>query len=620
MQAKYVIGIDLGTTNCTLAYALLNDEKPCIEQFLIPQITSSGVEAEALTLPSFLYYSMEEEFKSKQTGISWNPERVFCVGAYARDRGGEIPSRLISSAKSWLCHAGIDRREGLLPLNADENITKKSPLEVCADLLKHLQEAWDSKMDAPFSEQQVLITVPASFDPSARQLVQEAAEQVSYPNIVLLEEPQAAFYAWLDIHAADWRKRLSVGDRVLVVDIGGGTTDFSLISVADEDGNLGLQRLAVGTHLLLGGDNMDLGLAYLSKGKLEEQGHVIDDWQLQALIHSCRRAKESLMSESPPKHVDITIMGRGSRLIGGTLKTKISAVEAQALILDGFAPIVAAEERSQTERRAGLQQIGLPYAQDARLSCQLAKFLSMTGESDVAGMEKFVMPTAVLFNGGTTKAAALRQRLLDQLNVWANTLGKPHVLELPSADYDFAVSRGAVNYGLARAGKVIRIRSGASRSYYIGVEDATLAVPGMSSSLKAVCVVPFGIEEGTEQVLNNQEFALTVGEPATFRFFSRATETLQDGTTPVMGTVVRQWKQELTELHPIETHLDRSEADSKTIRVKIRSHLTELGILELCCAAADGRIWKLEFDVRNEIGVVQSRVNDNKEHILATNR
>lgn len=600
MQAKYVIGIDLGTTNCTLSYALAHDEHPRIEQFAIPQITAAGVQEEALTLPSFLYFPTSEECQAKQAGISWDTDRTYCVGAFARDRGAEMPGRLIASAKSWLCHAGIDRRESLLPLDGDEGVAKKSPLEACAAFLNHLREAWDSKMDALFNDQQVLITVPASFDPSARQLVQEAAELVGYPNVVLLEEPQAAFYAWLDAHAADWRKRLKVGDCILVVDIGGGTTDFSLIAVKDEDGDLSLQRLAVGTHLLLGGDNIDLSLAYLAKGKLEEKGHAIDDWQLQSLVHSCRRAKEALLSESPPKDVDITVIGRGSRLVGGTLKTKISAEEAQTLILDGFCPIVAAEERSPAERRAGLQQIGLPFAQDARFSCQLAKFLSMTGESDGGGMQDFVMPTAVLFNGGTTKAAALRLRLLEQLNAWAKALHKPAVAELPSADYDFAVSRGAVNYGLARAGKAIRIRSGTSRSYYIGVEDAALAVPGMPASLKAICIVPFGMEEGTEQQLDNQEFALAVGEPATFRFFSHSTAALKDGTVPQIGTVVRQWKQELTELHPIETRLDRSETDGKTIRVKIRSNLTELGVLELWCAAADGRSWKLEFDVREE--------------------
>lgn len=601
-KQKYLIGIDLGTTNCTMAYSPISAEG-VIEQFAIPQMTAAGVQGESLTLPSFVYFPLDEELKSKMAGISWDPQRRFCVGAFAQGRGAELPTHLIASAKSWLCHSGIDRREAILPLQNEEAARKMSPLQACAELLRHLREAWDSQMDAPFAEQNILITVPASFDPSARQLVQEAAEQAGYPDIILLEEPQAAFYAWLHTHAKDWRKLLKMGDCVLVIDIGGGTTDFSLIGVSEEQGDLCLQRQAVGTHLLLGGDNIDLSLAYLARHKLEEKGHAIDDWQLQSLIHTCRQAKERLMGDKPPKHVDITVMGRGSRLIGGSLKTQISLEEAQQLILDGFSPLVKPQERSLAESYAGLQQIGLPYAKDARFSCQLAKFLSMTGENDSGAMDRFVMPTAVLFNGGTTKSTALRNRLLAQLNQWAEQLGKPAVKVLPDADYDFAVSRGAVHYGKARAGQAIRIRSGTSRSYYIGVEEAVLAVPGVPPSLKAVCVAPFGMEEGTEHQLE-QEFALVVGEPATFRFFSHATATLADDTAPKIGTAIRRWKQELTELHPIEAHLDRSDGDGKTIRVKVRARFTELGVLELWCVAADSRKWKLEFDIRKEEALV----------------
>lgn len=595
----YLIGIDLGTTNCTMAYAKLGDEKPTIEQFPIPQVTASASETESAALPSFLYFPLPEELKSHAAGVSWDPKRQHCVGLFARDRGAEVPSRLIASAKSWLCHSGINRREKLLPLASEEQNDKMSPHEACAAMLSHLREVWDNKMkDAPFHKQQIFITVPASFDPSARQLVQEAAELAGYPEVILLEEPLAAFYAWLHDHDASWRKELSVGDTILVVDIGGGTTDFSLISVSEEQGNLILKREAVGAHLLLGGDNIDLSLAYLAKNKLEEQGHHIDDWQLQALVHSCRQAKEKLMSEKAPKSVDITIMGRSSKLIGGTLKTQISRDEARQLIVDGFAPLTKPEERSVAERRSGIQQVGLPYVQDARISCQLAKFLSMKGDTDNASMDTFVVPTAVLFNGGTMKADALRARLLELLNSWAKLLDKKAVQELPNPDLDYSVSRGAVNYGLARTGKVIRIKSGTSRSYYIGVEDAVPAVPGMAAPLKAICVVPFGMEEGSESELSQQEFALVLGEPATFRFFSCATRQLGNGSEPAVGSVVKNWKQELSELHPLETRLEKSDQDSKTVCVKLKSRVTELGVLELWCAAQDGRKWKLEFDIR----------------------
>lgn len=601
-KAKFLVGIDLGTTNCTMSYSKLATEsepqEKSIEQFYIPQVTKAGVQEDVCSLPSFIYFPLEEELKKQTTGISWEPSRSICVGAFAQNRGAELPSRLIASAKSWLCHSGIDRREPALPLIADEGVEKASPLNACALLLKHLKESWDSKMDVPFVEQNLFITVPASFDPSSRQLVLEAAQEADYPEVILLEEPQAAFYAWMHAHENDWRSQLRVDDCVLVIDIGGGTTDFSLIKVSDENGDFTLKRLAVGAHLLLGGDNIDLALAHLAQNKLEEQGHFIDDWQLQSLVHNCRKAKESLMSEHPPQKVDITVLGRGSKLIGGSLKTSITVEEVNHLIIEGFTPLVAPTQRARSEKRAGIQQLGLPFAQDARLTCQLARFLSMQNESDRETMDDFIMPSAVLFNGGTTKAAALRTRFVEQLNHWAKELGKPMVKVLPDADYDFAVSRGAVNYGLARAGKAIRIRSGTSRSYFIGVEDAVPAVPGMPTPIRAVCIAPLGMEEGTEIELDAQEFALVVGESAMFRFFSLTAPKLTTGEEPEMGTVVRQWKRELTELHAIETHLDKVEGDGKTIRVKVGSRVTELGVLELWCKAADGRKWKLEFDIR----------------------
>lgn len=604
MNASYIIGIDLGTTNCTMAYTPTKVEQhaqPAIERFEISQAISAGEQGTHATLPSFIYFPLPEELTAKMGSIEWDADRQYAIGTFARDRGAELPSRTIASAKSWLCHNGIDRREKNLPLDSEDVAKKMSPLEACSELLRHLREAWDHAMpDTPFVKQQILITVPASFDPSARQLVQESAEQAGYPEIILLEEPQAAFYAWLHAHPEEWRQKLKVGDSILVVDIGGGTTDFSLISVEEEEGNLSLRRQAVGSHLLLGGDNIDLAFAYLTKQKLEDQGHSVDSWQLQGLIHQCRKAKELLMGENPPETVDITIHGRGSRLIGGTLKAQISRKEAEKLLLDGFFPLVDPEEQSPVERRSGIQQIGLPYVQDPRISCQLAKFLSMTGEMEGGKTDQFILPSAVLFNGGTMKAAALRERLLVLLNRWAKKLKKKAVEELPDVDYDYAVSRGAAYYGVARQGGAVRIRSGTSRSYFIGVEESAPAVPGISPPMRAVCIVPFGMEEGEERELPNQEFALVLGEPATFRFFSHATAKLSDGTEPLPGTVIRNWKQELTELHPIETVLDKVEGASKIARIKLKSRVTEVGTLELWCEAADDKRWKLEFDIRKD--------------------
>lgn len=597
-MAKYLIGIDFGTTNCTMAYSFIGQENAEIIQFPIAQLVSAGEQGREPILPSSIYFPLAEELTKKVSALDWADERTYCVGRYAQQRGSELPLQLITSAKSWLCHEGIDRRRPLLPLGSDSDSIKISPLQSCTDILVHMREAWDHTMDAPLHDQQVYITVPASFDPSARQLMLEAAQMAKYPEVILLEEPQAAFYAWLHASGDDWRKELSVGDHFLVVDIGGGTTDFSLIALSEENGNLQFNRTAVGAHLLLGGDNIDLALAYCAKAKFEEQGHDIDDWQMHAIIQACRQAKEAFLGSNSPETFPITIMGRGSRLIGGSLKTELTKEEVTSLVIEGFMPLVQPTEQSMTEQRSGIQQTGLPFVKDPRITCQLAKFLSQSGESSTANIDQFIVPKAILFNGGTTKAPALRERLLAQLNQWASALGRNPVHELPNADYDFAVSRGAVYYGMARFGKGIRVRGGTSRSYYIGVEDAAPAVPGVPTPMKAVCVVPFGMEEGTEQTLESQQFALVLGEQATFRFFSRSTEKLDDGTIPVIGTVIRKWKQELTELHTIDTILDKRQDDGKTIQVNLKSRVTELGVLELWCVSEDGRKWKLEFNIR----------------------
>lgn len=598
---QYVVGIDFGTTNCTVAYVENNSDihqLKKIHQFLIPQVKCVGEQGEYASLPSFVYFPLPEELKGRTLKMEWDESREYCVGVFARDRGIEVPTRLISSAKSWLCHSAIDRREPILPLDAEEASLKMSPAGACAELLKYIKESWDFKFkNAPFIEQQIFITVPASFDPSARQLIQEAAEWAGYPEVILLEEPQAAFYAWLHRHQDEWREILKVGDRVLVVDIGGGTTDFSLISVTSENGDLQLKREAVGSHLLLGGDNFDLALAYFAKDRLEKKGNVIDQWQFQSLVHTCRNAKEVLLGESPEESFDIIIQGRSSKLVGGTLKLTITKEEVDRLLVEGFFPLVGPEDRSPAERHLGLRQIGLPYAQDPRVSSQLAKFLSMTGEENSDTMEGFVLPSAVLFNGGTMKSFSFRKRVVELLNQWATTLKQPLVKELEKPDYDFGVSRGAVYYGLARNGKGIRIKSGTSHSYYIGVEEAVLAVPGMRPSVNAICVVPFGMEEGTENQLLDREFALLLGEVATFRFFSHGVPLLSDGTQPEVGTVVKRWEQELSELHPIEAKLDKKDGDGRTVKVKLKSRLTEVGTLELWCVAEGDRKWKLEFDI-----------------------
>ncbi|MBB64032.1 MAG: molecular chaperone DnaK [Waddliaceae bacterium] len=604
-QESYLIGIDLGTTNCTVSYTNLSSNDHVkgsvaeIHTMQISQLIGASLQAEKLQLPSFLYLPVEEEKEAGQIAIDWDPSRAFCVGTYARDRGSEMPHRVISSAKSWLACEGVNRRDAILPLDLEDKQKKMSPVQVCSEYLRHIAEVWNQQFpDAPFVEQNILVTVPASFDPDARQLVQEAAELAKYPDILLLEEPQAAFYAWLHRHHETWREKLHVGDQVLVVDLGGGTCDFSLISVEEEEGDLQLKREAVGAHLLLGGDNMDLTLAYTVRNQLEDEGHSIDDWQMGSLIHSCREAKERFLGEDAPDSIDIHLQGRGSGLIASSIQTQIHKDDVLKVLVDGFMPLVDATDRSKSSKKSALQTVALPYAEDPRISCQLAKFLSMTGESDSDSMDQFILPNAVLFTGGTMKSSALRERVMSLLGQWAEKMEKGSVVELPDPDYDFSVSCGAVYYGLAREGKAVRIKSGTSRSYYIGVEDARPAIPGVPPSVRAVCVAPFGMEEGTECELSDQEFTLLLGEQASFRFFSRNTATLSDGSEAEAGTVVRKWKQELSELHSIDAVMDKEEGDGKTARVHLKAKVTELGVLELWCIGENGRKWKMEFELR----------------------
>ncbi len=591
-----IIGIDLGTTNCTMAFTEADNTQP-IMQFSIMQMTKNGKE-ELNSLPSFLYFPLPEE--SSKKGFEELADGQLCVGSFARDRGSEVPHRLVSSAKSWLCHSLINRREKILPPFEEATGFKISPLEAIGETLKHLKKTWDLKNpEEPFNDQQVLITVPASFDPSARQLVLEAAQSIGYPEVVLLEEPQAAFYAWLDNHKEVWRKILKVHDQILVVDIGGGTSDFSIIEVGEENGVLSLNRKAVGNHLLLGGDNFDLALAYFTRQKLEDQGRSIDDWQFNFLTHACRRAKEQFLSENPPEQLELVIQGRGSKLIGNSIKVTLTLDEVLNKVIESFAPMIHPQDSAKPERLQGLQQIGLPYVKDARLSAQLARFLSFSDTAE-ANLDHFVVPTFVLFNGGTLKAHQLRSRLIELLNSWAKLFNQPEVKELSGADLDFAVSRGAVAYGLARAGHLVRIKGGTSHSYFIGVEDAMPAVPGITPPLKAYCIAPFGMEEGTERELKECQFNLILGEKAAFRFFSLPTKSLSTGVEPDVGTIVKNWKQELMELHPVETILSKNGLEQSMVNVRLKSKVTELGILELYCFSEDGNTWKLEFDTRGQ--------------------
>ncbi|HLX02409.1 MAG TPA: Hsp70 family protein [Trinickia sp.] len=608
-DTRYAIGIDLGTTHCALSYVDItaSDGDKTAQQVLpVAQLTAPGAVGELDLLPSFLYLPHANELAAGDLNLPWTAERGFAVGELARSRGAGTPIRLVSSAKSWLCHPGVDRRAAILPNDAPEEVVRVSPLEASVRYLTHLREAWDHvHPDAPFGEQDVTVTIPASFDPAARELTAEAAQAAGYARMTLLEEPQAALYSWIQKSGGQWRKQVKVGDIILVVDVGGGTTDLSLIAVVEREGNLELHRVAVGEHILLGGDNMDLALAHVVARKLAAQGTQADPWQLRALTYACRTAKETLLTRDDLDAAPLVVPSRGSKLIGGSIRTELTRAELAQTILEGFFPPVESSARPMSRARAGLTQLGLPYAQDAAVTRHLAAFLSrqVSALADLEGVQieqkegaTFLHPTAVLFNGGVFKSALLVERILQTLNSWLAAAGAPAARLLAGADLDLAVARGAAYYGYVRRGKGVRIRGGTARAYYVAVESAMPAVPGLEPPIQALCVAPFGMEEGTDAELPAQEFGLVVGEPVHFRFFGSSVRR-QDQ----VGTLLDFWQpDELQELEEIEATLPpEGRTPGEIVPVKLHARVTEAGTLELeAVPRGSNERWKVEFDVR----------------------
>ena len=561
-EPRYSVGIDLGTTNSALAEVDLAVEPagpgeplPAPIPVEVPQQIDRGVTAPRPLLPSFIYLPPPHE----QLG-EW------LVGQYARERGGQVPGRLVSSSKSWLSVRG----EQLLPAGADPEVKRISPVEAAARILGHLRDAWNAAHEhegITLAEQAVSLTVPASFDAVARELTVTAAKQAGLERLTLLEEPQAALYAWVESHGDSWRGEVHPGDVILVVDVGGGTSDFSLISVADDGGRLALTRVAVGDHILLGGDNIDLALAHAVAQKLPAK---LDAWQFGALTHACRRAKET-------GETQLAIPGRGSGLVAGTLRAELTAAERRKAV-DAFFPEVEPGAEPQSARRSGLTTLGLPYAQDPAVTRHLAAFLRRAPRYP---------PSAILFNGGVFQDASLQERVASLVDRW---MQKP-LRRLQSTSLDLAVALGASYSGLARRGRGLRIRGGTAHAYYVGVESAAPAVPGFAPPVRAVCIAPFGMEEGSAVDLPQLEVGAVVGETASFRFF--ASSARRDDAA---GAVVEDTS-ELDELPAIETNLTGE--TGAVIPVHLRSHVTEVGTLEMHLVAGERRAWKLEFSVRS---------------------
>ena len=610
-SARYTIGIDLGTTHCALSWVdtQASDGEAVVQGVLqVPQLTGPGTLEGKPLLPSFLYLPHESELAPGDLALPWASAQDFAVGEFARTRGAATPIRLVSSAKSWLCHPGVDRRGAILPADAPAEVARISPLDASIRYLAHLRAAWNAQHpEAPFDQQEVTVTIPASFDPAARELTAEAAQSAGFQNLTLLEEPQAALYSWIQRSAGQWRKDVRQGDTILVVDVGGGTTDLSLIAVLENEGNLELHRVAVGEHILLGGDNMDLALAYGVARKLAAQGTQLDPWQTRALAHACRAAKEALLSDPTVQSVPVVVPSRGSKLIGGSIRTEVTREELTQTLVDGFFPQAAVSDQPISRSRGALTQLGLPYAQDAAITRHLAAFLSRqrgaTAQLQGFGVAQpesasFLHPTAVLFNGGVLKSGLIAERVLSILNGWLGADGAAPARLLGGADLDLAVARGAAYYGYVRRGRGVRIRGGTAQAYYVAVESAMPAIPGMEPPIQALCLAPFGMEEGSEAPPLAQEFGLIVGEPVRFRFFGSSVRR-QDQ----VGSTLDFWgPEELIELAEIEANLPaQGRAPGDVVRVKLHARVTETGTLELEALPVGGsERWKVQFDARGD--------------------
>ncbi|HKP55090.1 MAG TPA: Hsp70 family protein [Polyangiales bacterium] len=601
-SAKYAVGIDLGTTHCALgALALGGDGPGEVGVVPIPQVIAPGeVEARPL-LPSFLYLPHESELPGQALALPWPDHPTdYAVGEVARSLGVKSALRLVSSAKSWLCHPGVDRRAAILPAAGGGEVPKISPLQASVRYLEHLRRAWDyAHPEAPLSEQLLTLAVPASFDPAARELTAEAARSAGLGHAVLLEEPQAALYSWLCASGEKYRDQVKPGDTILVLDLGGGTADFSVIAAREQDGELALERVAVGDHILLGGDNMDLALAHFLKAQLEAQGTMLDPAQLATLTQASRVAKEQLLGRRELASVPVVIPGRGSKLIGGSIKAELNRADLERVLLDGFLPEVAADARPQARARVALTQLGLPYAHDPALTRHLAAFLAKQAAA-ISGEEgaSAGRPTAILFNGGVFKSPLLRERVLSVLNGWLKAAGAPEVRVLSGEELDLGVARGAAYYGFVRAGHGIRIRGGTAMAYYVGVESSMPAVPGLPPPLTAVCLAPFGLEEGSHADMPAAEFGLVVGEPVRFRFFGSSVRREDQA-----GTALDHWQpDELAALQDIEVTLSAEQHQpGDTVIVRLQAGVTEVGTLQLeAVARATGERWKVEFDTRDQ--------------------
>ena len=589
---RFIVGVDLGTTNSAVAYVDATDPERRMHPLPVPQLVAEATVAERATLPSFLYLGGEHDVAPGALALPWDPARTYAVGEFARLQGARVPGRLISSAKSWLCHGGVDREAAILPWAAADEVAKISPVQASARYLQHVREVWRQRFpNAPLEAQDVILTVPASFDEVARELTVAAAEQAGLPRVVLLEEPQAAFYAWIHRHENGYAEQLADRSVILVIDVGGGTTDFSLIAVRRSEGRIGLERLAVGDHLLLGGDNIDVALARALEPRL---GMRLDSQRWHALTSLCRSAKETVLGPDPPDDVPLRLVGRGRAVVGGVLSATLTRTEVETLVLDGFFPLTSADAMPRRTARAGLQEWGLPFANEPEVSRHLAAFLQQHLRKDLDSAEPtpVAWPDALLFNGGALKPPVIRHRLRQLLAGW-NDGTEPAVLE--SVDLDLAVARGAAYYGLVRRGRGVRIGGGAARAYYLGIAPPAGSAP--ADQINALCLVHHGMEEGEEIEIAEPALEVLANQAVSFPLYASSTRTGERA-----GQLVSAPRESLSELPPIRTVLRfGKKLAARKIPVHVLARLTEVGTLEAWCRSlnTDHR-WRLQFQLRDQ--------------------
>jgi molecular chaperone DnaK (HSP70) len=599
--SRYIVGIDLGTTNCAVAYVdTRGRERPPadIRLFEVPQLVAPGETAPRPMLPSFLYLPGPHELPPGAASVPWRHDADRIVGEFARIQGAKVPAHLVASAKSWLCHPGVDREADILPWGAPAGARKISPVEASADYLRQIRDVWNfqfAQEDASrrLEQQEVVLTVPASFDEVARELTLEAAKRAGLAGITLLEEPQAAFYCWIVSHQEGWQREVRAGELILICDIGGGTTDFSLITVVETPSGPGFRRVAVGDHLMLGGDNIDLALAHRVEKKLG--GVRLDTEQWSALRYACRTAKEKLLGELPIERFPVTIAGRGSKIIGGSIQSELTRPEVMEVVLDGFFPRVGRGEGPTRGAKVGLQEFGIPFVADPAIPKHLSAFLKRhraeaIGQGGAMPEDRPARPDAILFNGGALTPAAVRDRLVEVVTSWfpdnPGPTDAPRVLT--NASLDLAVAYGAAYYGVVRRGGGIRIGGGTARSFYVGFQAEKADRPWL-------CVVPRDAQEGDEIAIGNRNFDLLMDQPVSFPL---ASSSVRPDDRP--GDLVPSDPDSILELPPLQSLMRVGrKAKAERVPVRLAARITEVGTIELWCQSrTDDRRWRLQIQLR----------------------